>query len=130
VIAAFDIRDATPTFSGGTANTLRTNDTTPASGSGSPPAGELLMGSSSTVDGSSGLGMVTAGLALLGNPTSGAGADDSSALLAWKVADGTEAVFEVNNAGASADSYVHYWWFAGPFPPALSVGWGRVPIGG
>jgi len=112
VLAAFDIGGATPTFTAGTSNILRTNDTTPASASGSPPVGALLMGSSSTVDGSAGLGMVTAGLELLGNPTTGTGADDSSALLAWKVAVGDE--LEVNNAGASADSYVHYWWFDVP----------------
>jgi len=117
VIAAFDIRGVTPTFTSGTGNTVRLNDTTPASTSGSPPAGALLVGSSMTVDGSSGLGMVTTGLELLGNPTTGTGADDASGLLAWKVADGTEAVFEVNNAGASADSYVHYWWFDTPNIP-------------
>lgn len=115
VIAAFDTYGITPTFGSVTTNTLRTDDTTPASASGSPTAGTLLLGSSSTVDGTSGLGMATSGLALLGDPTTGTSANDIASLLAWKIAAGTESVFEVNNAGASADSYVHYWWFNLPW---------------
>ena len=101
----------TISFEGGSSNTVRLNDTTPISGSYTAGVGNLLMGSSATISSADtgGMGMVTAGLTLVGNPLSGTGATDAAALLAWKIATGSETTFEVNNVTSTGDSYVHFW---------------------